>query len=761
MTDKGHSVRPAALLLLVGLPLLGILCAGKPFTRYLEFPPTTHYVSHAPFAWPVFIALAMFIVICVGPFIRQVIRHRHDPVEAPGMRPFPWWGWAGVGLGGVAWILAWNRFPWFAGWQEFTFTPLWVSYIVVVNALCYRRSGHCMLLDRPSHMAGLFLASAGFWWFFEYLNRFVQNWYYEGIGNLSPLQYFIFATLPFATVLPAVMGTYELLATYRRLTAGLASYRPFKIKRSRLVAGMTLVAAGAGLAGVGVWPDYLFPLLWLAPLFVISSLQTLTGQPTVFADLERGDWRRVVLLAVAALVCGFFWEMWNYRSLARWIYTVPYVYRFKVFEMPILGYAGYLPFGLECAVIAGCIGEKSGAPARNHIGRCVMAMLIAALVWLPLVHFVFKPRLEDWRAPRGIPQEAAALAGRQFAVWTDPALAAGQVARMRATNAEWDFMARTYLVLALANMSLRDPADQPRYLAAMDRMIADTLRLERAEGTFHFLMEYARNQPYLKSGGRSLFQDGEIALMLAARRMVAEHDAYRALLTARIEAMATYMTAGPILSGESYPDECWTFCNTIALAAMRMADALDGADHRDFCDRWLAQARQHLIDPRTGLLIASYSLAGAPYNGPEGSSIWMAAHCLQLIDPAFAADQYRRARKELGRTVLGFGYAREWPATWPNQADVDSGPIIPVLEISSGSSGLALVGAAAFGDDEYLASLLTSLRFGGFPTRDGKNLRFCASNTVGDAVMLYALVLGPLWEKAATHLAAGGRRHDR
>ena len=39
----------------------------------------------------------------------------------------------------------------------------------------------------------------------------------------------------------------------------------------------------------------------------------------------------------------------------------------------------------------------------------------------------------------------------------------------------------------------------------------------------------------------------------------------------------------------------------------------------------------------------------------------MTAHCLQLIDEEFAADQYRRARKELGRELLGFGYAREWP----------------------------------------------------------------------------------------------------
>jgi len=43
--------------------------------------------------------------------------------------------------------------------------------------------------------------------------------------------------------------------------------------------------------------------------------------------------------------------MWNWPSAAKWIYTVPYVDRWHVFEMPLLGYAGYLGFGLECAVV--------------------------------------------------------------------------------------------------------------------------------------------------------------------------------------------------------------------------------------------------------------------------------------------------------------------------------------------------------------------------------------------------------------------------
>jgi hypothetical protein len=44
--------------------------------------------------------------------------------------------------------------------------------------------------------------------------------------------------------------------------------------------------------------------------------------------------------------------MWNAHSLAKWEYNIPFVHAFEVFEMPVLGYAGYLPFGLVCVVIS-------------------------------------------------------------------------------------------------------------------------------------------------------------------------------------------------------------------------------------------------------------------------------------------------------------------------------------------------------------------------------------------------------------------------
>jgi hypothetical protein len=341
--------------MLLGLPLLGVVFKALPLARYMEFPPQSRYVLHAPFSWPVFIAYLLLILVAVVPLVIRAIKGS----ERVGARvltvyPFPWWGWIGIGAGLISWVLAWTRFSWFEVFQPHTFSPLWLSYIVGINAMTYRRTGTCMMLDRPGFFLSLFPFSALFWWFFEYLNRFVQNWQYVGV-HFSPGAYFWFATLCFSTVLPAVLGTREWIASSSVIQQGFKDFIRVRVPCPKAVAAGVLMASGAGLAGVGVWPNLLFPLLWVSPLLIIVSTQVILGEPSMLDALAMGDWRPFAASALAALLCGFFWEMWNYYSLARWEYAVPFVHKFLIFEMPVLGFAGYLPFGLECAVIGGII----------------------------------------------------------------------------------------------------------------------------------------------------------------------------------------------------------------------------------------------------------------------------------------------------------------------------------------------------------------------------------------------------------------------
>ena len=340
--------------MLLGLPLLGATLAGYPVARYLEFPPQTAYIRHAPFSWTAFALYGSFI-LAVTAGIAFLAKHRRtEPIPRHRPRAFPWWGWAGVGLGAGSWTLAWTRFSWFSAAQPHTFFPLWLAFIITVNALTYRRSGRALVTDQPKRFLALFPASAAFWWFFEYLNRFVQNWFYTG-SHYSPGLYFLLATLSFSTVLPAVVAVRDWVIGTAWLQTRFIGVRPLAPSRPKAIAAAVLATAAAGLAGIGIWPDLLFPLLWVSPLLILISLQALSGRAHVLSTVAKGDWRPVIAAATAALICGFFWEMWNFFSLARWTYNVPLVHRFQMFEMPALGYAGYLPFGLECTALAGLV----------------------------------------------------------------------------------------------------------------------------------------------------------------------------------------------------------------------------------------------------------------------------------------------------------------------------------------------------------------------------------------------------------------------
>ena len=339
--------------MLLGLPLLGVFLAGYPVDRYLQFPPQTQYVRHAPFTWTAFAVFGFMIAAVVLSITVHGIRsYQKGPPAATDSNPaaFPSWGWLGVFIGVPAWVLAWTRFPWFAAWQPHTFSPLWLAYIIVVNAICVRRTGRCLMTDHALRFLLLFPVSAVFWWFFEYLNRFVQNWYYVGV-EFRPWQYFWFATLAFSTVLPAVLSTRRWFLSFNWIQRGFGHLPPIPITHPARTACVFLLLAAAGLSGIGICPNHLFPLLWVSPALIIIALKALMKERHILIEMGEGDWRGAVAAALAAIFCGLFWETWNYFSLAKWKYSIPLVHRFEIFEMPLLGYAGYLPFGLECLIV--------------------------------------------------------------------------------------------------------------------------------------------------------------------------------------------------------------------------------------------------------------------------------------------------------------------------------------------------------------------------------------------------------------------------
>ena len=341
----------ALAVMLLGLPPAGVLLRNGSLAAYLEFPPRTRFIEHAAFSWLAFILLSALVAFSISPLMRSLARRPSVTGTTPEhVRPFPWWGWGGVLSGGLAWILAWTRFAWFAPFQPHTFPLLWGSFILVVNALAQRRTGTCLMSAHPAGFLALFPVSACFWWFFEFLNRFVQNWYYTG-ADYPPLTYFVLASISFATVLPAVLSVRYWLMSYPGLADAMNDRCLPRSWVSPKAARWVLMAAACGLLLAGAAPDYGFPFLWLSPLAMGLAFQVLRGDCPLLHEACRGRWTRLTAAALSGLFCGIFWEMWNFYSLARWSYAIPFVDRFHLFEMPLLGYAGYLPFGLECALV--------------------------------------------------------------------------------------------------------------------------------------------------------------------------------------------------------------------------------------------------------------------------------------------------------------------------------------------------------------------------------------------------------------------------
>jgi hypothetical protein len=92
----------------------------------------------------------------------------------------------------------------------------------------------------------------------------------------------------------------------------------------------------------------------------------------------------------------------------------------------------------------------SGVPRGRRAALALLALAVAAAIWLPLVHVAFAVPAPAFTAPEGVPPMARALAARHLALWERPALREREIGKMRVRNAEWDFMGRTFLVLALA-----------------------------------------------------------------------------------------------------------------------------------------------------------------------------------------------------------------------------------------------------------------------------------------------------------------------
>lgn len=246
----------------------------------------------------------------------------------------------------VTWYVAiWGRLLGAEPFTAWLYFFAWWPLLLFLDGLLGRLTGRSPLGEHPLDFLRMLFFSVTVWLVFEVFNLWLVNWRYLGVEHRIWLRWPGYA-LAFATVLPGVLLTAEVLAAL-----GVGANLKGRERRVENWQPVFLLAGVACLVLPFLWPRYAFPLIWLAFILLLDPLLDLLTGDSLTRRFLAGERRRHLCLLLAGLCCGIWWELWNYPSSAKWVYTLPVLNFGKVFEMPILGFLGFLPFALDCAVM--------------------------------------------------------------------------------------------------------------------------------------------------------------------------------------------------------------------------------------------------------------------------------------------------------------------------------------------------------------------------------------------------------------------------
>jgi hypothetical protein len=341
---------------ILALPPLGAWLAGQPLDQYLRLPLATRAFDPLPFSAPVFwvsTSLAAVLILTVLWLTRPRRPLPPSPELDSGAKvraAFPPWGWAGAIAIAVAGLLPALGLP-----------VLLLGLTLLANALTQQRTGSCLLTRRPGFVAALLPAGMLLGWLYHWLNLFLQLWHYPDAASALPFA--LTCTLEYALLLPAVLSLRQWLASFPRLLGSTQRGMTIDGTIDGAVVGWALVAfAALGLVGAAVWPDWIYPLTWTAPLLLALGMAMIGGRLTPFAGIREGDWSRVLLPAGAALMLGGIVQIWGALMGAGWTLTLPLLDGARVLGLPALAYLGFLPL----ALLAIWLADQIARPWRNR-----------------------------------------------------------------------------------------------------------------------------------------------------------------------------------------------------------------------------------------------------------------------------------------------------------------------------------------------------------------------------------------------------------
>lgn len=229
----------------------------------------------------------------------------------------------------------------------------WYPFLAVVNFLAARQKSKYSLFEgRIGRTIELLAWSVPVWMCFELWNLRLQNWYYIGVPDNLALRWSGIA-LSFATVLPGIFFVEEVLAARGAFSFLRSGTRQFS---ARILRAMQVTGLSIGVLTL-ILPEIFFAFVWGVPVLLLEPWLHRRGHHSLLVDLESGRPGRLLRLLIAGLICGLFWESMNFLAGGKWIYTVPFVGSFKVFEMPLFGFLGFAPFALSCWTLSRVLVE--------------------------------------------------------------------------------------------------------------------------------------------------------------------------------------------------------------------------------------------------------------------------------------------------------------------------------------------------------------------------------------------------------------------
>jgi len=273
--------------------------------------------------------------------------------------------------------------------KDWFYTFAWWSFILFADSLNFRLHGRSLLSRSVKEFFLLAFFSVSFWCIFELFNLRLENWSYHGLPTPLPerwLGYF----LSYATVIPALKE----LEIFWMGFLGKKRLALFPLKVNRGLIAVLSISGLICLLLLLARPDFFFPLVWLGFIFLLEPVNFSQGNPSLLAEVKEGRWGRFWSLVLAGLLAGILWEFFNYWAGSHWKYSLPYFDFARVFQMPVLGFTGFLPFALEVFAAASLFLSLVRKWGKHKVVQTVffpVCLLFDGFVFLLIDLLTFKP----------------------------------------------------------------------------------------------------------------------------------------------------------------------------------------------------------------------------------------------------------------------------------------------------------------------------------------------------------------------------------